>query len=85
MKQYTVYVCETCGYESKSFDDMEEHEASHLGLTVTEMDEYRALKFFVNYKRSITYLRNNEDTRRDFDSAVEQLVAFEKAHGIVKE
>ena len=85
MKQYTVYVCETCGYESKSFDDMEKHEASHLGLTVEEFYEYTGLKYIASYKGSIMFFRNNEDTRRDFDSAVERLVAFEKAHGIVKE
>ena len=34
MKQYTMYVCETCGYESRDAEDVRKHEASHLGLTL---------------------------------------------------
>ena len=41
MKQYTVYVCETCGYESRDVEDMRKHEASHLGLTVEEMERLK--------------------------------------------
>ena len=40
MKQYTVYVCETCGYESRNVEDMRKHEASHLGLTIEDADYY---------------------------------------------
>ena len=48
MKQYTIYVCETCGYESKDAKEIMQHEADHLGLTVKEMEQYRALKSFAN-------------------------------------
>ena len=82
MKQYTVYVCETCGYESRDVEDMRKHEASHLGLTVEEMESYRALKSFAAYMGSVVANRNNEETRSKFDEAVEKLVAFEKEHGI---
>ena len=44
MNHFTVYVCETCGYKSISFDYMEEHEANHLGLSVKELHDYNALK-----------------------------------------
>ena len=37
MKQYTVYACETCGYESKNANEVMQHEADHLGLTVKEI------------------------------------------------
>ena len=82
MKYYTMYVCETCGYESKSVDDMETHEAGHLGLTVSELHEYRALKSFAEYTGSVLYCTNNENTRAAFDKAIEDLVAFENAHNI---
>lgn len=82
MKQYTVYVCETCGYESKDVEDMRTHEASHLGLTVEEMESYRALKSFAAYMGSVVTNRNNEETRSKFNEAVENLVVFEKEHGI---
>lgn len=82
MKRYTMYVCETCGYESKSFDDMEEHEASHLGLTVEELHEYHALKSFAEYMGKYLSHTNNEETRTKFDNAIENLIAFEERHGI---
>ena len=82
MKQYTVYVCETCDYESKDYEDMRKHEAAHLGLTVEEMESYRALKSFAAYMGSVVASRNNEKTRRKFDEAVEKLMTFEKEHGI---
>ena len=82
MKQYTVYVCETCGYESRDVEDMRKHEASHLGLTVEEMETYRALKSFAAYMGSVVANRNNEETRNKFDESVEKLVTFEKEPGI---
>ena len=82
MKQYTVYVCETCGYESRDVEDMRIHEASHLGLTVKEMETYRAMKSFAAYMGSVVANRNNEETRNKFDESVEKLVTFEKEHEI---
>ena len=83
MKYYTMYVCETCGYESRNVDDMEEHEAGHLGLTVSELHEYRALKSFAEYTGKVLYSTNNENTRATFDRAIENLLAFEEAHSII--
>ena len=82
MKQYTVYVCETCGYESRDVEDMRKHEVSYLGFTVEEMETYRALKSFAAYMGSVVANRNNEETRNKFDESVEKLVTFEKEHGI---
>ena len=82
MKRYTMYVCETCGYESRSFDDMEEHEASHLGLTVEELHNYNALKSFARYMGGVISHTSNDETRAKFDKAIEDLVAFEEAHKI---
>lgn len=82
MKQYTMYVCETCGYESRSFNDMEEHEANHLGLTVEELHNYNALKSFARYMGGVISHTSNDETRAKFDKAIEDLVAFEEAHKI---
>ena len=82
MKQVTVYICETCGYESRDYMEMRRHEASHLGLTLDEVETYRALKSFASYMGSVVAETNNEETRRKFDEAVEKLVAFERQHGI---
>lgn len=82
MKQYTMYVCETCGYESRSFEDMEKHEANHLGLTVKELHNYNALKSFARYMGGVISHTSNEETRGKFDKAVEDLVAFEQEHNL---
>lgn len=82
MKQYTMYVCETCGYESRDAEDVRKHEASHLGLTLEELKAYRELKSFVAYTGSVISKTNNKETRSEFDKAVEKLMDFEKEHGI---
>lgn len=82
MKQYTMYVCETCGYESRSFEEMEKHEASHLGLTVNELHSYNALKSFAKYMGGVISHTSNEETRAKYDKAIEDLWAFEKEHNI---
>ena len=82
MKQYTMYICETCGYESRDFKEMREHEAAHLGLTVEEMETYRALKSQASYMGSVVANRKNEETERKFDEAIKELIDFEKAHRI---
>ena len=82
MKQYTVYVCETCGYESKNANEVMQHEADHLGLTVKEMEQYRALKSFANYMGSVVSHTKNEATDKAFDDAIHNLLDFEKEHGI---
>lgn len=82
MKSYTTYVCETCGYKSRSFDDMEQHEADHLGLTVVELHEYHALKRFASYMGSVIFEKKNEETEKQFDKAVGDLMAFEEKHNL---
>lgn len=82
MKQYTVYVCETCGYESKNANEVMQHEADHLCLTVKEMEQYRDLKSFANYMGSIVSHTKNEETYEIFNDAIKNLLNFEKEHGI---
>ena len=82
MKQYTVYVCETCGYESRDVEDMRIHEASHLGLTLKEMETYKAMKSFAVYMGSVIANRKNEETERKYDEAIQVVIDFEKEHGI---
>ena len=82
MKQYTTYVCETCGYESKNAEEVMQHEADHLGLTVKEAEQYRALKSFVAYISSVVSHTKNEATDKAFDDAIQNLLEFEKEHGI---
>ena len=82
MKNFTIYTCDFCGYQSSDFEYMRKHEAEHLGLTVEEMESYNSLKSFAAHMGSVVADKNNEETRKKFDEAVEKLIAFEKEHGI---
>lgn len=82
MKRYTVYVCETCGYKSEDAEEIMQHEADHLGLTVKEMEQYRALKSFVSYVSFLVSQTKNAATDKAFDDAIRDLLDFEKEHGI---
>jgi len=82
VKNYTMYVCETCGYESKDAKEIMQHEADHLGLTVKEMEQYRALKSFASYMGSVVSHTKNGETDKVFDDAIQNLLDFEKKHGI---
>lgn len=82
MKMYQTYVCEKCGKESTSPEEIEQCEAAHMGLTVGEMHAYQSLKSEAKYFGSMVYRTNNEDTRKAFNDAIEKLVDFEKEHGL---
>lgn len=82
MRMYHVYVCEHCGKESLSYDEIEECEAAHMGLTVAEKHTWYALKSAAKYFGSAVLRENNERTRAVYDEAIEKLVQFEQSHGI---
>ena len=82
MKKYTTYICETCGTESEDYDKIADCEADHLGLTVQEMLEYRALKQAAKQSCHIVSVNNNQENRDKYDVSVKELITFEKLHGI---
>ena len=82
MKQYTVYGCDYCDFESKSFNETEKHEAEHFGLTIEEFHHWKTLKANVQSCSSTISRTKNEETEKMFDESVEKLIAFEKEHGI---
>ena len=83
MKQYITFICEECKKESRDINEIKECEAAHLGLTTIEKFRYDALKEIVrrcSYKVNVT---KNEETDRQFDDAINEIIAFEKEHGII--
>ena len=82
MKQKIVYVCERCGYECQDKYKVFEHEATHLGLTAPEAQEYLEQKERVNMASSACERTNNEGTIYVYDMAIKDLLRFEKKHGI---
>lgn len=82
MKMYQFYVCEHCGRCSLNYDEIDECEASHVGLTANEKRVWDVLKSAVKYFGSVMSKKNNEYTRASYDVAVEKLISFEKLHGM---
>lgn len=82
MKVYTIFECEKCGKKSSNRAEIMGCEASHLGLTVAEKQEWERLKENVRYRGSVVSTTKNEVTVKDFDEAIKRVMDFEKEHGI---
>lgn len=84
MKQYIIYECEKCGKQSRDREEIMICEAAHFGLTVAEKQEWEQLKEKVRYKSAIVSSCKNEQTDKEFDDAIVELLAFEKKHELSK-
>ncbi len=82
MKSYTMFVCEKCGKQSKDSKEILKCEASHYGLTVEQMKEWENLKDDV--RNSGVGRTSNKYTRISFDTAMNELLKFEKEHGLTE-
>ena len=82
MKQHIIFECETCGKQSENREEIMKCEVAHLGLTISEKQEWESLKERVRYSSSVVSRTKNEETDKAFDEAVETLLAFEKEHRI---
>lgn len=82
MKQHIIYECEKCGKQSKDREEIMICEAVHLGLTVSEKQEWESLKEKVRYKSAIVSSCKNEQTDKEFADAIAELMDFEKFHEI---
>lgn len=82
MKQIIYFKCETCGKLSKDREEILQCEASHCGLTVAEKHEWDNLKEKCRYAGATVSRTNNEETRKEFDSAIERCMNFEREHNI---
>lgn len=89
MKSYTMYVCETCGKESKNRKTIQCCEAGHLGLTWLEYLDYRDLKARVKmYEIHLDQaIRDKvqwriDSSRKSLENSKKAVADFEDAHGI---
>ncbi len=82
MKQYIIYECENCGKKSKDKTEIIKCEAAHLNLSEEEYYQWEALKQNVRYASHIVSTCKNEQTDKEFDDAIAELIEFEKLHGI---
>lgn len=82
MKTKTIYICETCGFESDNKEKVLICEAKHLGLTPEEKRVYDNLNECVIRYANTVSKTNNQYTRDVLDAAVIRLLAFEVEHGL---
>lgn len=82
MRSYTVYVCDTCGYENRDRDLVEKCEARHYGLTVEEMHGYHALKSAVAHAEYLINVVSTASNRAYYENAIKNLEDFKKSHNI---
>lgn len=85
MKKIVLYVCETCGYKTKDYRTMREHEASHIGLTLEELNTYQSMQLHISHLREILVLRDHIEIRNRLKEELEKLDAFEKEHNLKTE
>lgn len=82
MKQHIIYECEKCGKKSKDKNEIIKCEAAHLNLSEEEYQQWEELKQDVRYVSHIVSTCKNEQTNKEFDDAIAELLAFEKKHGL---
>jgi len=83
MKNYPMYVCETCNKESPNKEEIELCEGRHLGLTTLEDKRtYDALLHNAKHASYVVSVSNNPENRKAEDIAIERLLEFEKEHNI---
>lgn len=89
MTQYTVYVCDICGYESKEYEEILNHEASHFNLSASEFESYNTMKGFAKYY--LDYIRNDQHitstnrskSRNMYIETVKKIKKFEEEHSLI--
>jgi hypothetical protein len=80
MKATLVYRCKYCKKESRDAAVIEACEASHYGLTVAEMRQWKKLEKQVKDACGICSVTHNEKTEKDADDAIGVLLRFEREH-----
>lgn len=80
-----IYTCDFCGFNSEVAIETETHEATHFrnGLTLEEYRDWKGLKEIASHMGAKVSLCKNENTENEFNKAIEELLTFEKNHGIV--
>jgi len=82
MKQYVIFECENCGKKSRDKKEIIKCEAAHLNLSDDEYRKWEELKQNVKYASHIVSTCKNEQTDKEYDDAIEELMDFERKHGI---
>lgn len=80
MRYKSLYVCDVCGREFRSKDDVLKCEASCYGLTVAQYRQWRKLSDQAERTGYKVGCSSNPTTREAFHLACLALADFEQAH-----
>ncbi len=81
MRTKTIYICEFCGSEHKTSMDAFLCEATCLGLTSEQYQEYNDLLKKERHVFGVVACTNNPETRKACDDVVAEVIAFQKKYG----
>ena len=85
MNKKVIYECEFCNQLYENQDECLNHElAIHLHITKDIYEQWEKLQEEVERCSSIVYQTNNEETRSNFDKAVDKIITFEKENYLPK-
>lgn len=85
MKTVFAYECEICGAVHTNKDLIKLCEASHLGLSNTDLyDQYMKLKEDARKAGAQMCLNKNEETEKKLDKACKALAVFETIYNVTK-
>lgn len=83
MKQFTVYQCDHCNFQTTDMQDCLAHEASkHYRITMDEYAQWKELHEKVAYAGWEVSNHSNPETRKAFDTLIETMLQFEKEHNL---
>ena len=82
MIQKIIYCCERCNAEFYSFDECEEHEASHYSLSLLDYQSWKHRTRILITAGKQFAKGCTPRNKQIFDSALEVLMNFEKSHGL---
>lgn len=83
MKTIVKYQCEFCNFQSENKEEIYKHESSHFSLTPDEYNKWRKLCLDIESKSSNLLDHNNENTRKAYDDAIDELIAFELQYNLL--
>ena len=82
IKLRAIYRCKDCDFESENYATMRNHKASHLGLSLEDYEKYTSLQTSIEILKYKLMIVDTLRYRTAYEKCVNDLIAFEKEHGI---
>jgi len=83
MKVKSIYICEQCGREFELSKDALSCEASHIGLTPDQYDEYLKLIDYVDSYKKYLHRLKTKRAQLLYNESVTNLISFKKRYNLM--